>query len=302
LSNFKLIPYRFRIHLADNPTGIVPFINFDGGNNDFLTFLLNKISSDAVNEFEHIFQDTQRSMCFRTPFNSKRVISGILEYGEYGIIASFLDVSTKKPVKGFVRKPNHSEKYPFFFYIYIPNTGSEGILIFQSYRNYGIKTTFEQVLNLYLESFGLKVKMNRMISKDLLDQINNSRLIQFKMIRKDVSQDIADRFSPHNRRDVTEIHSIVAKKNKNINLAQAIKDALTNKNNGYYEIMDEQYDEVKVLIDAGNQKRTLTFGNNDRYMESMALENVQLSGGFPVYGDLYDNATRYLKYILKETT
>ena len=85
-------------------------------------------------------------------------------------------------------------------------------------------------------------------------------------------------------------------------VSQKIKDIITNKDTKYYEILEEKYDEVKVLIEVDKQTKTLTFGSNeDKYMESMELKDVQLHGGFPVYADLYDNALIYLRHIVKET-
>jgi|GEM_PF-6687968 hypothetical protein len=315
LTKFKLIPYKFVINKDNeelntngnksnkrNKMENLPFKNFDGNNTDFLHFLYNKLKDDSDCKKEYVIKDLQRSISFCKISNSKRIISGIAEFGEFGIAAPFLDVSTESIVPDITRKPNYSEKYPFFFLFYIPERGSEGTLILQSYRNIGVKTTLErEIFPKYIGELGLRIKMNRLISSDMLDQLNNSRILQFRMIRKQVSRDIADKFNKDNPGDIKEVHSIVAKRKKEVNLTQTIKDIITNKDTKYYEILDQKYDEVKILIEIEDQVRTLTFGSSDKYMESMELKDIQLHGGFPVYADLYDNAIIYLKHIVTET-
>lgn len=227
LTRFKLIPYNFAIYKEENNSSNekielkkVSFKNFDGKNTDFLNFLYDKLNTDGTDKKEYIIKEKQRSISFCKISNSKRIISGIAEFGEYGIEAPFLDVSTEIVVPDFTRKPNHSEKYPFFFLFYIPEDNNEGKLILQSFRSIGIKTTLEQnIFPKYFENLGLRIKMNRLISRDMLNQLNNSRIVQFRMIRKQVSQDTADKFNKENPKHIKEVHSIVAKRKKEINLA-----------------------------------------------------------------------------------
>lgn len=232
-------------------------------------------------------------------FKHGRSISGITKYGEFGIVAPFFNVKTRKDVDDMQREEEYSELYPFFFLLYIPEGSRRGTVILQTYKNIGIKTIFERLLNKLIEEMGLVIEFNHKISRDLLDQIDKSRLIKFDMIRHQVPMDVAGDFKQDNPKEIHEIHSIVANRDKEIKLSQRIRDIISENKTTYYEVLGEEYDQIKVLIDMQGFKKTLTFGNNDnKYRESMKLSaNIPLEGGFPSYDLLLKEAMAYLEHI-----
>src|SRR5436190_13706464 len=66
-----------------------------------------------------------------------RVISGIIETGEYGYGSDLLDVKTHKRV--FRRLPNQAEMLPFFFELFLPSSRNQGLLALQRFGNFGIR-------------------------------------------------------------------------------------------------------------------------------------------------------------------
>ncbi|WP_440952064.1 hypothetical protein [Methanococcoides sp. FTZ1] len=309
MATFKLVPYTFDIYEEGNKSNIIPFDNFNNSGKNYYDILFDDLESDMKNKEEHVLKGSKKSLSVESITKYPEMLSGLFKYGEFGIQASFTDINTKTVVTGMERKPNHSEKYPYFYLFYIPKGQHKGIAILQNYKNIGVKTTLEKILSTYLNGTHLKVEMRPLISRDLLDQIDKSRLVEFNMIRYNVPKDIAEKFrddkaneDDDDSKEFHEIRSIVANRNKELNLSGALRQTLSETGNDYFIIDHEEYNEVKAVIEIGSMKKTLTFGNgNNKYRESMELEFTSLNGGFPKYEELYDNAIEYLEHLIEKT-
>jgi hypothetical protein len=113
---------------------------------------------------------------------------------------------------------------------------------------------------------------------------------------------VCENFNPRDPKDIHEVHSIIANRNKEIELSQRLKDMLISETEtGYYEILGEKYDEVKVLIEIDRMKQILTFGQHEKkYRESMPLsDDIALEGGFLPQNYVLSNAKRYLEYLIE---
>ena len=308
MTTFKLVPYTFKIYEKGKKSNQLPLEKPIGKHKNFSEFLVTKLTKHKDDDNEFILKGSKKSISIESVFRSVDIISGITDYGEFGIEASFTDVNTGIEVIGTKRKENYSEKYPYYYLFFIPKKGYQGIIILEKYKNIGIKTTLEKLLNNFLDTTYFNIELTPLISRDLLDQIDKSRLVEFNMKRLNISTDIAEKFSDdsENNRNKTseihEIHSIVANRNREIKLSQRIKDPLSEEHIEYYEIDSEKYNEIKAVIEIGKMRKTLTFGNGkNKYSESLELESIPLKGGFPVYVDLNANAKDYLKYLAEKT-
>jgi hypothetical protein len=293
MAKFKLIPYRIRLKKIDNNEEISNLSDIDGNHTDFLNLFESYLR--AITEAK-ILTEEKRTMYINQIGRDGRDLFGLAESGEYGLSANFVNVNTRE-ITPLARMPHHSEAYPFLFYIRIPQDSNMGLLILEKYRTVGIKTNFQYIINEKLNSIGYELKLSNLISRDLLDLIEQSKILELKLIRYDVPMDVAERVHNGPPREIKEMHIFEARRNREISLTQQVKDILFSERiTNYYEVLDERYDEIKVLINRGRDTKTLTFGDNEKCLESMPL-NPPSDGSFPTYNQLLLEARSYLGHL-----
>ena len=279
MAQFRLIPYRIRLKRLENNDYVNNLSNIDGNGTQFLDLLesyLREINSAKV------LRDKMKTIFISRIERDNRDLYGLAEGGEYGISASFTDIETLE-ITPQARRPNHSEGYPFLFYIRIPENTDKGFIILQQYRTFGIKTNLQHIVNERFRLLGFELALGHLISRDLMDQIENSQIMSLRMIRYDIPRDRAERVHEGEPQEIIEEHVFRAKRNKEISLTQLLKDSLVSeRDTRYYEVLDERYDEIKICIDRGRDRKTLTFGDGQKCLESMPL-NTPSDGGFPEY-------------------
>ncbi len=293
MAQFRLIPYRIRLKRLENNDYVNNLSNIDGNGTQFLDLLesyLREINSAKV------LRDKMKTIFISRIERDNRDLYGLAEGGEYGISASFTDIETLE-ITPQARRPNHSEGYPFLFYIRIPENTDKGFIILQQYRTFGIKTNLQHIVNERFRPLGFELALGHLISRDLMDQIENSQIMSLRMIRYDIPRDRAERVHEGEPQEIIEEHVFRAKRNKEISLTQLLKDSLVSeRDTRYYEVLDERYDEIKICIDRGRDRKTLTFGDGQKCLESMPL-NTPSDGGFPEYQLLLREARDYLRHL-----
>lgn len=296
MATFKLVPYRFKIHVKGNKSKIISFDDVDKKGTDFYDFVHDKLSNDTK---EYIFKDNKKTISCDYANKSNRTVSGIVKYGEYGIEGSFTDVNTGNELQ-MKRKTNHSEKYPFFFYMYIPAKSNQGIIILQTFKTFGIKSAFSRMLSKYLESFGYRLDMNHMISRNLLDKLENSRLVELDLIKYSTPSDVSEKITENPSKEFYDVRSIIAHRNKELKIVDWLKEKLSETDVSYYEIENERYDEIKAVVETDKLKKTLTFGEKMKCRENVPLEGeIPLNGSFPKYEYLMYRSNIYLEDIME---
>ena len=293
MARFKLVPYIVRVKQKQTDDAL-PLTDIDGKGNGFLKYL------------QKYFQETQETQVLEQPQKTISVdrfevsqinVYGIVKSGEYGVAADFVDIETLEDIP-HAREEKHSETLPFFFFFHIPDDTTRGTLILQMFKVHGIKTILEGTLNEYFSEYGLVVEFNRLISQALLEQLEENRLVELKLIRYDVPRDIADKVHDGRPEEITEERVFKVKRNKNYSIPQSIKNMMSHKETTYYEILDEHYDEIKVLIEKDGSKKTLSFGTEDIFRESMPLDgSMPMEGGFPSHDYLLRKAEDYLEHL-----
>ena len=296
MARFKLVPYTVRVKQKQTDDAL-PLNDIDGDGNGFLKCLQKYLQETQETQ---VLKKPQKTISVDRFAVSQRNVYGIVKSGEYGVAADFVDTETLENIP-HAREEKHSETLPFFFFFHIPEDATRGTLILQMFKVHGIKTILEDTLNEYFSERGLVVEFNRLISQALLEQLEKNRLVEFKLIRYDVPRNIADKVYNGSPEEIIEERVFRVKRNKDYNVPHWIKTLLSNKEIRYYEILGERYDEIKTVIEIDGSKRILTFGREDKFRESMPLdESIPMVGGFPLHDYLLKGAEDYLKY-LKET-
>ena len=293
MARFKLVPYTVRVKQKQTDDAL-PLNNIDGGGNGYLENLQKYLQEAQETQ---VLKKPQKTISVDGFEVSQRNVHGIVKSGEYGVAADFVDIETLEDIP-HAREEKHSETLPFFFLFHIPDDTTRGTLILQMFKVHGIKTILEDTLNEYFSEYGLVIEFNRLISQALLEQLEENRLVEFRLIRYDVPMDPAEKIHNGSPEELIEERVFRVKRNKKLNLRESIKTLLSEKKTNYYEVLDERYDEIKVLIEKDGSKTTLTFGIDDKFRESMPLDgSIPMVGGFPSHDYLLKKAEDYLGHL-----
>jgi hypothetical protein len=322
MTQFKLIPYNFRI-VKIGTSDPVQLGNLDGSNieppqdqrpqNNHGQQVIDTDPIDENNDVlnliqlyltEHrntsILNEDKKTLAIERNDLEGREIYGITKSGEFGLGADFFNIVNRQERIG-ARTENDSEVYPFFFHFHIPNDLYEGKLILQTFSVHGTQLLLEKTMNDFLDQYGYSIVFTRLISQNLLDQIEESRMVELQLIKKRVRSDVAEAVYEGPCEDITEIRSYKIKRKGIFHLPPELRTALQIRSNDYFEILDEQWDEVKAIVTRSGSHITLTFGReSDKFRESLILpQEIRLQNGHPRFEDVKTHSIEYMNHILQ---
>ena len=307
MATVKLIPYYVRIKekYLDKYLDITQIETDDGKKS-----LLNIIHELCVNCEKNVYlRDAEKKTLFidntALDLESQR-ISAMIKSGEYGFETDFYDTIQMKHIPS-ARKKEHSEEKPFFFLFSMltASNSDRGILILQTFKQFGVKYIFENALREEIKKIddNLLIEINPIINSRLLDEIQkNDRIVELRLIKKQIPKDIGDKNLIDNYEDVKEERSFKVKKNKDIKF-KAVKDkiceSLKNIEYPYLEVEGEKYDEVKIVLETGKAQKTISLKAIPEFRESMPLidDELQFSRGFPTKDSILPWAIEYVNGI-----
>ena len=308
MARFKLVPYIVRVKNKDSKDySILDNISTIRGTVDFIDIfqkLLNSYREDAYIPFREQKTFSVENLKFH---RTKRLIHGIIKSGEYGYETDFYDIIQKKRIQG-ARKKEHSEEFPFFFIFHSPlnKNPDRGFLILQKFKNFGIKYILTKACQEYIQKLdnSLNVEIHPLINPKLIKKVESlGRIIELKFIKRAIPKDIADKILIENYEDVYEERSFKIKRNKDIKFKEIenIFSKLRNVKYPYFEIENEKYDRVKVVIEKGKTRRTVYLEDLPRFRESLPLDEKKLilERGFPIHKSILKEALEYLNIILE---
>ena len=242
-----------------------------------------------------IFSENKKTISFERPLAEGREIIGIVKSGEYGVGADFFNVDDGNFIPN-ARTVNDSEIYPFFFHFNLPENSREGKLILQMFGVYGVLTVLQRDINNFLEQYNYSISFNRIVSHDFLNEMNSSRLVEVRLIKRSVPRDIADQIHNGVSQDLIEERVFKVHRKKNINPTDYLRQLLSNRDIDQYEILNERYSEVKAILTQSGSRRTITFGGADAHLgeELILPRDIPLQYGHPVFTILLSNSREYL--------
>ncbi|HYJ88087.1 MAG TPA: hypothetical protein VEW46_18615 [Pyrinomonadaceae bacterium] len=236
---------------------------------DYLTALGTEISLD---------NETKKLIKLRPPLGSKdRILSGILQTGEWGYTTEIQDVETGDIT--YNRKTKESENYPYYFLIYVPKLSQRGVVILQRFGNKGIRTQlltdFQAYFSTQFEDFG--VRINPLAPGSVVDQYlsNQGRVTAIRLIRFYAPDDIASLYEGKDEAlsDVYTELIIHAGGDEKIPIFPRVKAVLEGKRQikNLVEIENFEPQVVKLNIDYGGKPRVIDLG---RPNEMRAYEDI----------------------------
>jgi len=196
------------------------------------------------------------------PIKMDRTIYGVLQSGEYGLELDAFDMKKRKFIKSF-RKKNIAELIPFFFLFHLDsNYKKYGLLILQTFRNYGIKSIFSQFLNQFIGECiksnpdkEFEIETNPVIRKDIVEKLDKSNTLQFRLIRYTLPKNCGDKYID-NPTEIVEERVFKVRRKKRLKFKmRSLTDLLENQQTNFYTFDGVDYDEIKFIIENQNKKR-----------------------------------------------
>lgn len=209
--------------------------------------------------------------------SDKRLITGIIDAGEYGYETKLYNVDTDEER---IRLSNEAELLPHYFLIYLPRNDTHGYLILQRFQNIGVKTIIEHILkNALSKSIGdYRLIVSNALPKNIFDDIINRVTVKevryTKYIKTHKPTDEADNLTHDNSDNVYVDDYVVEQVFKSRNhdgfipnigkkILNVFKDDGDIRQFLVEELnLDNDGDELSVVVDDENSSRTITLFDN----------------------------------------
>ncbi len=296
----KLIPYRILVRESNVPVGLdaIPMgkedRNFIDILDDFCSYYQEEVAVYTLARKTMHVDDFE-------PANRKKTIHGTIKSGEYGREADFYNILTKKLTRR-ARTEDDAEEMPFFFMFSLPpgKNPKAGMLILQTFQTLAVKSLFEMFLKKYLKGLNerLTVSVNPLISTDVINKVKSAdRILRLRFLKKEVPTGISGSHGVSSHL-ITEEHSFAVRRGRALELSKSLDDI---KDSEYPFKRDVEYDIVKLELEDGGTRETITLKPAPKFMERKKI-NPQIltySGGFPTHGSLLKEAEKYMGSLLK---
>lgn len=289
MAKYKLVPFTIKLR-KKGAKKYLTLSDIDGKGSDFLNLITQTFQALQSTE---VLDKFQKTITIDKLEGRDREIYGIIKSGDYGYTADFFDTHTNVLLPA-MRKPRHSEVIPFFYLISVPENSLTGFLILQTFQVYGIKTALHEALKARQEFTNYILEIRHFISYDVMQKLTLP-ILEVSFIRHDVPKDIADRVVGNESWDIKEkrIFTLGGRK-----ISRKLKDFFSNRETRYYEVREEEYEEIKVVVQDGPSTKTLTFGDDYRFYEAWSLEDFEeQADGFPKPDYFLEKALEYLERI-----
>ncbi|MGM3305775.1 hypothetical protein ACSQ6I_07240 [Anabaena sp. WFMT] len=291
MSKFSLAPYTLKIKQKDS-SQYYSFSKIIGS--DFFDIIYNYLDIELRNP--SINSGATEIFKINKLQKSERIISGLFETGENGFGSKLVNVPTGKI--SYQKSPQEAELIPYYFILKLPPLAKVGIIIFQRFKNLGIKDLFFRYLSQYLlDKFSNKyiLEMNPLIPTDLLKKYIEGRIVQVRFIKRGFPSDkfVAniDGFpddKEHNFTGRSELVLAAPRKGNfpawfcsqlNTNIDKIVKDSHTPLSS-LIELSGFDYENVKIKVQVGKNYKTIDLSHTDklRYYEDISKIKVDPSG------------------------
>lgn len=247
-----LAPYRFKI--------------VGNCSQNFLNFLQNNQGNHYTNA-----QDQTTLILDSVNIQGNRAW-GNLQYGRYGAKSPVVDVTTQQVTKTI--EPNESPLYDYFYLIEYDSRSNGGYMLLQRIGNIGVRTAFSEALR----NWGLNVRIEPVILG--LKELLSNPIMEFRIKIPKKPTDVDSRLEKLKIENEEEMYvevSIKSRRNRFLQLADSIRQALSNNdlsNIGY--IYDED-EEINIVVKVGKSQRTIniTKGRVRTWIEVENVDNIK---------------------------
>ena len=275
----------------------------DSDEDETVEYDLEEMFKDFFKLYADSVDDTDRQKSFHCEFKKSyqgetdqyKYLYCVVHSGAYGSSSEVTDKVTGN-IK-YKIAPDEPVEKPFYFYIVIPKDNKrvkvqKGIFLFQNVGPYGVKTlTTDFLKTMFSNNYNITLECRSISPKLFLDRmITQQQIHKLILIRNCCSRDDADTqvFGyGEETRVLGKLHFLadgwIALKNKINRFAQD--------SHGLFEINQDQYNNVKVVLKIGGHDRTVNLHN----LENLSIiepipDNVRMANG-------HANRKKLLEYL-----
>lgn len=308
----KLEVYTIRIRSSGITEFFLSLNNF-WENTDFMIFFQEYISS-----FDHkleINENQKRSLKINSTNlrieKKKRIISGIIESGDYGYESTIYNTNSGK--EKYRRQIDDTEIKPFYFLIHLPENDNKGFVILQRLGIYGIHSIFKNHLTTFFKSKheNLQLDFDPFVSRQLANAfIERGNIREFTLTRYNLPPDVADKLGMNgHEQDIMSIEiSIKAKKKSFLQLNNKVKNFIKNPNASIFSIREfenlgfngEHKSKIKVELNGNTRTVDLTDTGQIRPYYDIDSDVQKDISGHPLFNSIDSIAKKLITDLIAE--
>lgn len=310
-NEIKLELYTFRIREKHSDS----YLKLDNffEENDFFSFFEGYVKAFDKDLFVNELQ--KKSLQFISEKTSiastKRMISGILESGDYGVEGKIVNRKSKE--KKYTKEADDLDIKPFYFLISAPKSHDKGMLVLQRLGGFGINGIFTNHFSAYFKDKydGLTIEFSPFVSAKLAKTfIENGGIRQLSLRRYDVPTDIIDKLGLNgHKEDVLSIElKITAKKNSVLPFNKRVEKFIKNPNGRLFDL--KEFDKLgfdgthdsSIKVKHGNNTRTIDLSETAqlRPYYDIHSEVKKESSGHPVFNSIDAISKKLIDDLMKE--
>lgn len=297
----SLSAYTLKVHdnLLDGPRG-ERYHELDNiRTNDMLDFIHAFLES--LKKEMHDDKDTKKTIQVVDVEKSGRSVFGWLEYGEYGLAGSIVDIKSKK--KTHDKKHDETDVKSLYFNFCLPKKSKAGIVLLHTAGNKGVKSFFHKEFGSYFNKMvGLNVQMPPLAHegsvKEWLDKSDVKEIRLGRYTLTDQGADIADNLG-------VERAELILKPKRGMGFGniKGLRSKMDGANRSYIEILSGFAVDVKAVVESGGRKKVLSLRNGEPIAAiDIDEENVVMENGSPNPGSLHKYAQDLMKEFVQKVS
>jgi hypothetical protein len=236
----------------------------------------------------------------------ERLVSGILETGEYGYESELVNFKTKQITHH--REEEEAEVLPFYFLFYLPKDKNCGVILLQRFAQYGIREAMENALRLQIDKSEKKItlRINQLVPREYVqDYLKKGRLLSVSFTQFKVRRDFADQWAHGSKEeDYGRTEFVIHAKRKGfLPLSKKLKEVISGDReiSKMIEIKNFDYDAVKIQVDLEGKLRTIKLDKLDKIRAYYDIDQEVKIGknGHPEYKTIDDFSKKLLRALIK---
>jgi hypothetical protein len=307
MAKFGLVPYSIRIKDSEAGGDFIPVRKFDGISDlsDVLKVFLDRLNSEVkvsgakVDETSQSVFSIKHFKEIKDAAGDLTFTAGILQSGEYGEESELFDTITRTSSK---KKERHeAEMLPFFFLLEQPPMScDEAIVIFQTYKQFGIKTRFlKEFVSFFHKSYPrYRLQIGALMPPDVLNKILSESVKEINFIRYDTKAIEKSFDSGHEEIAGRIVLSVKPSRGFNLPILEKMKAAINRGNAKISEVFeftddlkDFHYEDVNVVVEYDGMKRTISLKELSMPTWKENIDTVKTDpSGHPEFDDIADLA------------
>lgn len=300
MNNVALVLYVIRVRdIKDNK-----YYNLDNIDGKSLVELF----IEYCNEREKVScnNNNNKAINIKKVEKNSNYVYGQIEYGTYGYSSEIKQIRTGQITHS--KTIEEVDMVPLFFQAYVPNDAFKALIALEKFKTYGCKTILEDDINNFFAERDYKIKLTLhpiLPEKVAKKYFQDGIITKMRLVKHTIPKDISDMYKSEYENGVfgTFEYVMTPKKNKGLPFKKNINKFLNNSLGLHHivEIAGIDYDDIKVELDIGGKKRTISLNNIAKLTGDIDISNeVEFEiNGHPKYSSIMNISREILGEYMK---